>query len=246
VEPSTAPVDEDELPTAPIPDDLNGDDHFAYVIGYEDGTVRPTNQISRAEAATIFFRLLKDEVRDGNLTTENTFEDVNEGDWYNTAISTMQKLGIIQGRSATEFDPNAPITRAELAAICARFDKSITEGAEAFSDISGHWAEQEISRAAALGWVKGYEDGTFKPDQYITRAESMTLINRVLHRIPERPADLLDDMNIWSDNLDTSKWYYLAVQEATNSHSYQYVTDENGYEYWLERMVDPDWIRYER
>ena len=167
------------------PDLLNDSDHFAYVIGYMDGNVRPYGLISRAETTTIFFRLLKDSVRDGNLLTSNTYTDVADDYWANTAISTMTGLGIVQGRSTTTFDPKAPITRAQFAAICARFDTGKSSGEQTFSDIQGHWAEKYIQRAAELGWIKGFEDGTFRPDTYITRAQAMTMINRVLNRIPE-------------------------------------------------------------
>lgn len=224
-----------------VPDMLNGDDHFAYVIGYTDGTVRPLANISRAEVATIFFRLLTAEVRDGNLTSTNTFEDVTEDMWYNTPISTMAKLSIVTGRIETTFDPDAPITRAEFAAICARFDTGLTNGDSDFTDISGHWAEAEIERAASLGWIMGYPDGTFLPNQYITRAEAMTIINRVLCRIPEDESGLLDGMNIWPDN-NSGDWYYLAVQEATNSH--EYVHKGEIYETWAKLTEDPDWKRY--
>lgn len=148
---------------ATVPGMLNGDDHFAYVIGYTDGTVRPLNNISRAEVATIFFRLLQDEIRDGNLTDVNTFADVTAEMWCNKPISTMAALGIVKGRSAELFDPDAPITRAEFATICARFDTSVDHGASNFTDIAGHWAEADIERAATLGWIKGYTDGTFRP-----------------------------------------------------------------------------------
>ena len=225
-----------------VPDMLNGDDHFAYVIGYTDGTVRPNANISRSEVAAIFFRLLKPEVRDGNLTSANTFTDVNEDMWCNKSISTMAKLGIVKGRSPEFFDPDAPITRAEFAAICARFDTGMTEGDSNFTDISGHWAEAEIERAASLGWIMGYTDGTFRPDNYITRAEAMTMINRVLCRIPEDEDDLLPGMNIWPDN-QPGAWYYLAVQEATNSHDFRYKGEI--YEHWIRLTTDPDWTRYQ-
>lgn len=225
-----------------VPDMLNGDDHFAYVIGYTDGTVRPNANISRAETATIFFRLLKAEIRDNNLTGSNTFGDVQSGMWCNTAISTMAGLGIVKGRSAEIFDPDAPITRAEFAAICARFDTGLTDGDSDFTDISGHWAEAEIERAASLGWIRGYADGTFRPDQYITRAEAMTMINRVLCRIPEDESDLLDGMNVWPDN-QPGDWYYLAVQEATNSHDWRQKGEI--YETWIKLTADPDWTRYQ-
>ena len=224
------------------PDLLNDSDHFAYVIGYMDGNVRPYGLISRAETTTIFFRLLKDSVRDGNLLTSNTYTDVADDYWANPAISTMTGLGIVQGRSTTTFDPKAPITRAQFAAICARFDTGKTSGEQTFSDIQGHWAEKYIQRAAELGWIKGFEDGTFRPDTYITRAQAMTMINRVLNRIPEDESDLLPGMNVWPD-CNPGDWFYLAVQEATNSHDFEHKA--GNYETWTKLMKNPDWTRYE-
>lgn len=223
---------------------LNKTDHFAYVIGYPDGTVHPNGQITRAEVATIFFRLLRDKVRDGAFTTSNSYSDVAYGKWYNNPISTMSALGIITGYPDGTFKPNKPITRAEFAAIAARFDETQSGKSATFSDVIGHWAAKEIGIAYYNDWIKGYPDGTFKPDQNITRAEAMTLINRVLERKPESPADLLTNMNKWTDNLDTSKWYYLDVQEATNSHGYTRKTFN--YELWRQMLPDPDWSRYER
>lgn len=225
-----------------VPDKLNGDDHFAYVVGYSDGTVRPNANISRAEVATIFFRLLKSDIRDGNLTADNDFSDVSDGQWHNKAISTMAKLGIVKGRRADRFDPDASITRAEFAAICARFNTKPVENSGSFSDISGHWAENEIERAAAFGWISGYPDGTFRPDARITRAEAMTMINRVLCRMPQSESDLLDSMVTWPDN-KPSDWHYLAVQEATNSHDF----DRQGEvgESWTKLTSVPDWTRYQ-
>lgn len=225
-----------------VPDKLNGDDHFAYVIGYPDGKVHPKGNISRAETATIFFRLLKADIRDGNLTADNEFSDVSDGQWHNKAVSTMAKLGIVKGRRADRFDPNASINRAEFAAICARFSTKPVENSGSFSDISGHWAENEIERAAAFGWISGYPDGTFRPDTRITRAEAMTMINRVLCRMPQSESDLLDSMVTWSDN-KPSDWHYLAVQEATNSHGF----DRQGEvgESWTKLTSVPDWTRYQ-
>lgn len=225
-----------------VPDKLNGDDHFAYVVGYSDSTVRPNANISRAEVATIFFRLLKSDIRDGNLTADNEFSDVSDGQWHNKAISTMAKLGIVKGRRADRFDPDASITRAEFAAICARFNTKPVENSGSFSDISGHWAENEIERAAAFGWISGYPDGTFRPDARITRAEAMTMINRVLCRMPQSKSDLLDSMVTWPDN-KPSDWHYLAVQEATNSHDF----DRQGEvgESWTKLTSVPDWTRYQ-
>lgn len=225
-----------------VPDKLNGDDHFAYVIGYPDGKVHPEGNISRAETATIFFRLLQADIRDGNLTADNEFSDVSDGQWHNKAVSTMAKLGIVKGRRADRFDPNASITRAEFAAICARFSTRTVENSGSFSDISGHWAENEIERAAAFGWISGYPDGTFHPDARITRAEAMTMINRVLCRMPQSESDLLDSMVTWSDN-KPSDWHYLAVQEATNSHDFNRQGEVG--ESWTKLTSVPDWTRYQ-
>lgn len=224
-----------------VPALLNGSNHFAYVVGYKDGNVRPQGNITRAETAAIFFRLLKEDVRSENLSKHNDFADVTEDSWYNTAVSTMAGMNILKGRTANSFAPQAPITRAEFAAICARFDSGRAEENSSFTDISGHWAEKEIERAATLGWVSGYTDGSFHPDAPITRAEAMTLINRVLCRMPETKADLLDSMTKWPDN-QPGAWYYLAVQEATNSHTYE--QKDSKYETWTALTAEPDWSKY--
>lgn len=224
-----------------VPETLNSDNHFAYIVGYEDGTVRPNANISRAEVAAIFFRLLKDDVRDDNLTANSVFTDVAFGKWYNKSISTMAKIGIVKGRTADTFVPNAPITRAEFAAICSRFDRSNVEIKSDFNDISGHWAENEIRRAASLGWIQGYTDGSFKPDQNITRAEAASMINRMLHRLPETVDDLLDGMIQWPDN-QPGDWYYINMQEATNSHDFKQKGEIH--EHWTKLTENPDWDRY--
>ena len=226
-----------------VPDMLNGADHFAYVIGYPDGQVKPGGSITRAEVATIFFRLLKQEIRDGNLTRVNGFTDVQDGSWFQQPVSTMSALGILKGRTEERFAPNAPITRAEFAAICARFDTGVSDGCSEFTDLAGHWAREEIGKAASLGWIQGYEDGTFRPDQSITRAEAMTMINRVLNRLPAAEEDLLPGMLQWPDNQDPGAWYYLAVQEATNSHTWKEKGEIS--EQWTELTEAPDWSRYE-
>ena len=218
---------------------LNSEDHYAYVIGYEDGLVHPEAQITRAETATIFFRLLNEDVRSAYMTKVNSFSDVHEDDWFNTAVSTMASLGMIKGYPDGTFGPNDPITRAEFAAIAARFDPSEISGVAAFTDIAGHWSEPEVSKAAANGWVNGYTDNSFKPDQNITRAEAMALVNRVLNRNPGSPENLLPDMITWPDNMDLSAWYYLDVQEATNSHTYE--RQPNNTELWIKINEAPDW-----
>ena len=235
-------------PTVTIPDDvptgLNGDDHYAYIVGYPDSTVRPQNGITRAEVATIFFRLLTDETRNANSTKTNSYSDVAAGAWYNHAVSTLSAMGIVKGDSHGKFNPNAPITRAEFAAIAARFDDKANTTAVDFSDIASHWAKDEISAAANNGWINGYTDGTFRPNNKITRAEAMTLVNRVLKRLPETAEDLHNDMIKWSDNSDTSAWYYLAVQEATNSHYYD--LKENKCEKWSKLRETRDWTELEK
>ena len=191
-------------PTVEIPDDdalgLNTTDHFAYIVGYGNGEVRPQNNITRAEVATIFFRLLTDDVRDENLTKTNRYSDVAATSWYNTAVSTLSSMGIITGYPDGTFRPNAAITRAEFAAIAARFDNDGDKTAAKFSDIATHWAKDEISIAYNNGWITGYPDGTFGPQRDITRAETMTLVNRVLNRQPETEDDLLPNMTVWTDN----------------------------------------------
>ena len=235
-------------PTVTIPDDvptgLNGDDHYAYIVGYPNGNVEPNGNITRAEVATIFFRLLTEKVRTANSTQSNSLSDVTRGQWFNHAVSTLSSMGIVKGHNDGTFAPNAPITRAEFAAIAARFDDKNTDTSSKFTDIASHWAKNEIGIAANKGWINGYPDGTFRPNQYITRAEAMTLVNRVLNRLPENSSDLLDSMIKWPDNSDASAWYYLAVQEATNSHYYK--TKENKFEKWTELRETRDWTELEK
>lgn len=211
--------------TVEIPDEdalgLNTDDHFAYIIGYPDGTVQPNGQITRAEATTIFFRLLTEESRSANLTKTNGYTDVASDAWYNTAVSTMTKAGIVDGYPDGTFRPDAPITRAEMAKIISLFAK-LDKSESRFSDIAGHWAEAYIKLAAGNGWIAGYPDGTFGPQRNITRAETATMINRVLDRVPSEESHLLSRgvMQIWPD-ANPGDWFYLAMQEATNSHDYE-------------------------
>ena len=237
-------------PTVTIPDDvptgLNGDDHFAYIVGYPNGNVEPNGNITRAEVATIFFRLLTEEVRTANSTQSNSLSDVTRGQWFNHAVSTLSSMGIVKGHNDGTFAPNAPITRAEFAAIAARFDDKNTDTSSKFTDIASHWAKNEIGIAANKGWINGYPDGTFRPNQYITRAEAMTLVNRVLNRLPENSSDLLDSMIKWPDNSDASAWYYLAVQEATNSHAYSDKSKDDKYEKWTTIRETRDWTELEK
>ena len=236
-------------PVVEIPDDvptgLNGKDHYAYVVGYPDGMVYPQKNITRAEVATIFFRLLTDETREANMTKSNSYNDMKDGAWYTCAVSTLSKMGIIKGYEDGSFKPDASISRAEFAAIAARFDPDGDKTPATFSDVSSHWAKDEISIAANHGWIKGYEDGSFKPDQKITRAETMTLVNRVLKRLPETKDDLHKDMKTWPDNQNESAWFYLAVQEATNSH-YQKLKKDGTHETWESMRETRDWAALEK
>lgn len=225
------------------PRDMLTKEHIAYLNGYSDGTVRPNGNITRAEVATIFFRLLTDEVRDANLTYGNTFTDVPNGAWYNAAVSTLSSMQIINGYTDGSFRPNQNITRAELASIIARFAELKNTSGVYFTDIGGHWAADNICLAAANGWITGYADGSFKPNRPVTRAETVTMINRVLERSPLSTDDLLDGMVTYSDNLDTTAWYYLAIQEASNTHDYTRMTVG---EFWRSLLPNRDWSRYQR
>ena len=223
--PSTPAKPDETKPTlAPIPEMLNGEDHYAYLLGYEDGTVRPNGSISRAEVATVLFRLLKDDVRAQNLTKDNAYSDVSDTAWYAAAVSTLSKMGVISGYPDGTFRPNAPITRAEFAAMIARFDETAKSADTPFTDISGHWAENAIGKAYGNGWVEGSSKTVFCPESNLTRAETATLLNRVLHRLPEKESDLLANQIVWPDNPETF-WGYLAIQEATNSHEYERKAD---------------------
>lgn len=226
---------------------LNYVDHYAYIIGYDDqygkDEVRPENPITRAEVATIFYRLLDDESREKFRTQENDFSDVNVGDWYNNNISTVAAAGIVNGYDDGTFQPNKRITRAEFATIASRFTTLVHEGEHLFTDIDGHWAAEAINNAAITGWVNGYDDGSFKPEAEITRAEAITLINRVLYRYVLEE-ELHEDLIEWKDNTP-DKWYYTSVQEATNSHDYD--REEIGHYETHTAISDPyDWESHEK
>ena len=224
---------------------LNKEDHFNYIIGTPEGLSLPTANVTRAEVATIFFRLMTDDARAKFDSLDNNFSDVAKGKWYNRAISTLAKAGIIKGDPAGTYRPGDPITRAEMAAIIARFG-DFKEGGKTFSDISGHWAQKYIELAASNGWINGNPDGTFKPNNKITRAETVAMINRVLDRQTKDVSDLLPvaQMTNWSDNMDTAKWYYRDMQEATNNHKAERVGDSI-YEKWTEKLPDIDWASYQ-
>lgn len=225
--------------TSTVPYMLNGEDHYAYIKGYPNGSFKPNATITRAEAASIFYRLLTDSTRRTYSTSYNTFKDVPAKAWYNTAVSTMAKLGIVNGGSDGCFRPNDPITRAEIAAMIARCDgNSYGSAYTNFSDVKGHWAASYIARAYELGWINGY-GSTYEPDKYITRAETVAILNRVLNRAPQTTSDLLSGLNTFND-VSVTSWYYLDVEEAANSHTYTRKT--NDYEYWDKLISDPSWL----
>ena len=227
-----------EKPDETPPTTLNDTDHYAYIVGYEDGTIRPNGHITRAEAATVFFRLLTDKARDANLTDRSPYPDVSAGAWYNKAVATLSRMGILSGYEDGRFRPNATVTRAEFAAMAARFDTEAKPVDTPFTDLTGCWAADEIAKAYGKGWVNGYGDNTFRPNGPITRAEAVTLINRVLRRLPETDKDLLPDERTWPDNPETF-WGYLALQEASNSHLYDRKSD--GYETQTKLLPPRDW-----
>ena len=234
-----------------IPDSpyLNLTDHFAYIIGRPDGNVYPQESITRAEVATIFFRMLTDEVRNEYWSKTNSYSDVTSDDWYNNAISTLSKLGIIDGYPDGTFRPMAGITRAEFAKIAVSFFEltdSMREHADIFTDIQSSWARQYINAAYLCSIINGYPDGTFKPAKLITRAEAMTIVNNTLRRTPHKDHLLpRRQMITWPDNMDKTQWYYAAVQEATNSHEYSRASVRD-YEVWTKPLPVRDWAAFER
>ena len=237
--------DKPNVPTEPdTPDDLNTVDHFSYIVGYEDGTVMPQKQITRAEVATIFYRLLKADVRDENTTDVSDFSDVSSSDWYGTTVATLADMGIVKGYEDGTFRPNAPISRAEFAAIATRFfdETGATYEPGTFTDVTGsEWFAGAIMDAVNLGLIGGYEDGTVRPNNNITRAEACAIVNRTLGRVPD--ADHLlpaDEMKTWPDNPE-SAWFYADMQEATNGHEYEWITEDgNKIENWTD-LLDKDW-----
>ena len=242
--PSVTPDPEPDDPEPDTPDDLNIVDHFSYVVGYEDGTVMPQKQITRAEVATIFYRLLKEDVRDENTTDVSDFSDVSSSDWYGTTVATLAEMNIVEGYEDGTFRPNAPITRAEFAAIATRFFEKTGATYEpgTFTDVTGdEWFAGAIMDAVNLGLIGGYEDGTVRPNNNITRAEACAIVNRTLGRVPD--ADHLlpaDEMKTWPDNPETA-WYYADMQEATNGHEYEWITDDGSrVEDWTD-LLDKEW-----
>ena len=229
---------------------LNTGDHYAYVMGYPDGTVRPNGSITRAEVSAILFRLLSDKTRDEYFTTESSFTDVKAGAWYNNSIATLEKAGVIVDTAkGGAFRPNEAITRAELAAMLAQFSDAKPVKGVKFSDVSAeHWAYEAIAIAAKMGWIEGYPDGTFRPDATITRAEMMTLVNRALERVPSDEDHLLSKrVMLTFPDCKSGDWFYIAVQEATNSHTYERAaTEKNGDEQWTALRANRDWTQLEK
>ena len=237
-------------PSTPSKPTLNTGDHYAYVMGYPDGTVRPNGSITRAEVSAILFRLLSDETRDEYFTTESSFTDVKAGAWYNNSIATLEKAGVIVDTAkGGAFRPNEAITRAELAAMLAQFSDAKPVKGVKFSDVSAeHWAYEAIAIAAKMGWIEGYPDGTFRPDATITRAEMMTLVNRALERVPSDEDHLLSKrVMLTFPDCKSGDWFYIAVQEATNSHTYERAaTEKNGDEQWTALRANRDWTLLEK
>ena len=237
-------------PSTPSKPTLNTGDHYAYVMGYPDGTVRPNGSITRAEVSAILFRLLSDKTRDEYFTTESSFTDVKAGAWYNNSIATLEKAGVIVDTAkGGAFRPNEAITRAELAAMLAQFSDAKPVKGVKFSDVSAeHWAYEAIAIAAKMGWIEGYPDGTFRPDATITRAEMMTLVNRALERVPSDEDHLLSKrVMLTFPDCKSGDWFYIAVQEATNSHTYERAaTEKNGDEQWTALRANRDWTQLEK
>lgn len=243
VDPPEEDLGDEDVPLAELPM-LNQTDHFAYIIGKPDGNVHPLGNITRAEVVTIFFRIMTEEARSENWGEINEFSDVTEGMWYNHAVCTAVNAGLIKGMPDGTFGGDRNITRAEFATIAARFLDTATQPAETFTDIEGHWAEADITRATVAGWIKGVGDGKFNPDAYITRAEVMTLVNRMLNRKFDE-TNTLADMVVWADNMDKDIWYYGDVQEATNDHEYERKAGTLT-ETWTKITEPRDWSELEK
>lgn len=220
--------------------DIFSDEHYSYIVGRAGGYFYPDAYMTRAESAEMLYRLLDSVVRTEAQTAENAFTDVNAGDWFNISVSTLANLGVIHGKTPEIFAPNDKITRAEFTTMMVRLSEIDYGGEDLFTDIATHWAREYTNRAASVGWVNGH-DGCFRPEDSITRAEVVTLVNRVLNRQPESKNDLLDNMITPPDNTNENTWYYLAVQEAVNSHGYELKAD-GIHEKWTSLTETPDWV----
>ncbi len=233
------PVEPDEIRA-----ELNKDDHFAYMIGYPGDIFKPNGNITRAEAVTIFFRMLTSDSRNRYWSTENNFNDVRDNSWYNNALSTMENAKIISVDSNGNFRPNDNMTRAEFAVLLMNFFNERGVKSHKFTDISGHWAEEEIAKVADKGWISGYLDKTFRPDEPISRAETAKLVNEILERTPDKD-NLLPNMKEFKDNMNKDRWYYVEIQEATNSHEYTR-KDNKSKEIWKRLLPTINWAELEK
>ena len=218
---------------------LNTEDHFAFINGYPDGSVKPEGNVTRAETAAILYRIMGSECQKYYRSTVSSYSDVAHSDWYNTYVATLENAGVIvDTRTNGKFRPNDAITRAELASMIAQFAGIESASAAKFNDVGTiYWAAKEIAIAAKMGWINGYPDGSFRPDRNVTRAELMAMVNRALGRTPQSEDDLLSGMKTWKDNANVNAWYYLDVQEATNSHTY---TKSGDHESWKKLVADAD------
>lgn len=233
-----------KVPTPNYRPDIFTKYHYSYIVGREDGCIHPKSYLTRAEAAEIFYRLLNNEVKTEAQTTENAFVDVNKGDWFNTSVSTLAGIGVLKGRTSETFEPDAEITRAELTTIIARLSEASYDGENLFDDIAEHWAKDYINIAASIGWVYGDENGNFRPNDSITRAEVVTLVNRALNRQPQTVEDLWEGRIVPPDNTDENAWYYIAIEEAVNTHRYEMKMD-GIHETWIGLSENPDWTKLE-
>ena len=236
-------------PPPPPPPPPPAPERQAFLIGMPDGTARPNANITRAEVATIFFRLIADDTRTANWTQENPFDDVELQRWFNNAISTTTNMGLFQGVGDDLFAPNRSITRGELAAVLVRFagvDTGLFSASEQFSDIAGHWAQSYINEAARQGWILGYADGTFRPNQPVTRAETAAMVCRIFERLIYSVDDLLPDRVRFSDLTNQNAWFYLYMASATNSFTYRRANADDIFLTWIEIIEPRDWRVLER
>lgn len=234
---------EDPLPTLLAGLWLNTNDHYSYLIGYSDGTVRPNGKITRAEVATIFFRLLDDDTRAKYWSSENNFSDVSADKWYNNAVSTLSRMGVIGGYADGTFRPDAPISRAEFAKIAVSFTQNNGSAVYSyFTDVkTTDWFAPYVTAAKDAGLIEGYSDGSFKPESKITRAEACAIVNRTLGRKPSKAHMKISDRIDWPD-VQTTDWFYEAIMEATNSHTYQM---GKRVETWNDKLPQRDWAALE-
>ena len=226
---------------------LNTEDHYSYIIGYKDGYLRPYGNISRGETATIFFRMLTDKTRTEYWSQTNPYTDVAAEKWCSNAISTLHRMGIIDGYSDGTFRPDGPITRAAFTKMAVNFfDYHVKAYDGKFSDVEDSaWYAGYIQAAAELKLIEGFDDGTFRPNDYITRAQACTIINRTLGRVPQGDHMNIKPLVTWPD-CDADDWYYTAMMEATNSHDYKWITvNKEKTEEWTAKLPQRDWAALE-